>query len=240
MIVWTLLVACCVAGPGCDVTFHVVDVPSSRGTIRSFLRTAPDGSGLESSSPAQSPTTFVRLGGVVPGRYGVALWQDVDQDGRLGPQEPESPLRDAFIDISPSVSATSFRISLTSGKSEGSSVQVRMKGFRNDKGWARVALFSSPVGFPNAPGLAWASGSARIQSRGASLVFQGVPPGEYAVGILHDENENGEMDTSVLGIPKEGHGASNGARGTLGPPKFKDAAISVQGEQSELSVSVDY
>jgi uncharacterized protein (DUF2141 family) len=39
----------------------------------------------------------------------------------------------------------------------------------------------------------------------------------------HDENGNGALERSFLGIPKEGVALSNNARGHLGPPKLKDA-----------------
>lgn len=36
-------------------------------------------------------------------------------------------------------------------------------------------------------------------------------PGTYAVKLHIDENENGELDTNFLGIPKEQYGISNNA-----------------------------
>jgi len=48
-------------------------------------------------------------------------------------------------------------------------------------------------------------------------LFPGVAPGRYAVSVFHDENSNGKMDTNFIGIPREGVGASNNAKGHLGP-----------------------
>jgi len=47
----------------------------------------------------------------------------------------------------------------------------------------------------------------------------------YAVSVFHDENYNGKLDTNLLGIPREGVGASNDARGNFRPPKFGAAAF---------------
>jgi len=41
--------------------------------------------------------------------------------------------------------------------------------------------------------------------------------GKYAVSVFHDENSNGKLDTNFLGIPREGVGASNNAKGHFGP-----------------------
>lgn len=36
-----------------------------------------------------------------------------------------------------------------------------------------------------------------------------LPAGKYAVQVLHDENDNGKMDTNMLGIPSESYGYTN-------------------------------
>jgi uncharacterized protein (DUF2141 family) len=51
--------------------------------------------------------------------------------------------------------------------------------------------------------------------------------GKYAINVIHDKNNNNKLDTNVFGIPKEGWGCSNNARGTLGAPKFKDKLVDI-------------
>jgi uncharacterized protein (DUF2141 family) len=41
--------------------------------------------------------------------------------------------------------------------------------------------------------------------------------------LFHDANENGELDTNFLGLPKEAYAFSNNAKVTFGPPKFEKA-----------------
>ena len=55
---------------------------------------------------------------------------------------------------------------------------------------------------------------ARIQervSRGSYQRSYDISPGTYAVKLHIDENENGELDTNFLGIPKVQDGISNNA-----------------------------
>ena len=52
--------------------------------------------------------------------------------------------------------------------------------------------------------------------------------GQYAISAFHDVNDNKELDTNWMGIPKEKYGFSNNARGFMGPPSFEDAAITVE------------
>jgi uncharacterized protein (DUF2141 family) len=74
----------------------------------------------------------------------------------------------------------------------------------------------------------------------AVCVFDDLVPGTYAMAAFHDENGNGKLDANFLGIPKEGVCASNNAKGRMGPPKFKDAAIQYQGALVEQQLRVKY
>jgi uncharacterized protein (DUF2141 family) len=53
--------------------------------------------------------------------------------------------------------------------------------------------------------------------------FENIPPDEYAVSVIHDRNNNGKLDTSPIGFPKEGFAFSNNAMGFFGPPAFRRA-----------------
>ena len=57
-----------------------------------------------------------------------------------------------------------------------------------------------------------------------------LPAGDYAFQVFHDLDGNGKMKTNFIGIPKEPTGVSNNAKGRFGPPKFKDAAVTVSAE----------
>ena len=56
--------------------------------------------------------------------------------------------------------------------------------------------------------------AARITERIGKGAYQrsfDIPPGTYAIKLHIDENENGNLDTNFLGIPKEQYGTSNNA-----------------------------
>lgn len=59
--------------------------------------------------------------------------------------------------------------------------------------------------------------------------FSEVALGTYAVGVLHDLDGDGDMDTNFLGIPKEGYCASRNARGRMSAPAFSDARFEYKG-----------
>ena len=63
----------------------------------------------------------------------------------------------------------------------------------------------------------------------ATYTFE-LPNGTYAIGIFVDTNYNNEMDRNFFGVPKEQYGFSNDAKGSFGPPSFKDASFTVTGD----------
>ena len=77
-----------------------------------------------------------------------------------------------------------------------------------------------------------------INGETEQIVIEGVPDGEYAVTVFQDLNENGELDTSSIGFPREPYGFSNDARGSFGPPKFRKAKFDVAGNTS-ISIELD-
>ena len=119
-------------------------------------------------------------------------------------------------------------------------IHVAIDGFRTDKGQAICSLYSSAEGFPKNSGAAIAHSKSLIANRHADCEFPGIQPGTYAISVFHDENSNGKLDTNFLGIPREGVGASNNAKGHFGPPKFPDASVGYSGGHMDLRIVIIY
>jgi uncharacterized protein (DUF2141 family) len=62
---------------------------------------------------------------------------------------------------------------------------------------------------------------------GAVTVELLLPPGQYAFTVFQDVDANGQLARNFIGIPKEPSGLSNNLRPRFGPPKFKDALVTV-------------
>lgn len=117
---------------------------------------------------------------------------------------------------------------------------VEVGGLRSGEGQVLLALFRGPDGFPGAHGKAYRWTAAPIAAGRAQIELSGLPPGEYAFALVHDENGNHRLDKNWLGIPKEGFGASNDARGRFGPPKYADAKFMVTQDGAVQRVRVAY
>ena len=53
-----------------------------------------------------------------------------------------------------------------------------------------------------------------------TLTFEDVAPGDYALMVMHDANDNGQFDMAPSGMPDEGYAFSNGGAPLMGPPTF--------------------
>lgn len=117
-------------------------------------------------------------------------------------------------------------------------LRARVTGIRNDRGQVGCLLFESEDGFPGKQEQALQRTLASIVDGAAVCKFD-VPAGSYAIVAMHDENGNGELDTNFVGIPKEGYGASNHARGRFGP-KFEDARFEYVGGGMSVPIQLEY
>ena len=59
------------------------------------------------------------------------------------------------------------------------------------------------------------------------VIVENLNSGKYAFRYFHDENKNKKLDTNLIGMPKEGFGFSNNAKGKFGPPSFKQMIFKV-------------
>jgi uncharacterized protein (DUF2141 family) len=120
-------------------------------------------------------------------------------------------------------------------------IHVKILNIRNSTGTVACALFESPVGFP-IEFLRSATNVMviKIRKTQARCDFEDIPPETYAMAVIHDENMNGKLDTNRLGIPREGYGFSNDAKGWLGPPSFSATSFRYDGRNLDLTMSLHY
>jgi uncharacterized protein (DUF2141 family) len=111
---------------------------------------------------------------------------------------------------------------------------------RNSNGQVGCSLYASEKGFPTDSSAALQRKWCAIASSESVCPFDPIPAGTYAVACFHDENKNGKLDTGLFGIPVEGTVASNNAKGTMGPPSFKDAKFTFAGTPAELRLKMNY
>ena len=110
---------------------------------------------------------------------------------------------------------------------------------RNQKGEVCIALFESKAGFPEDDTQAVCNNCFAISKLPMIVNFE-VPYGSYAASVLHDENKDGELNTGLLGIPKEGIGFSNDPRIIKGTPSFEKTRFEFTDEGQTVEIEIKY
>lgn len=92
---------------------------------------------------------------------------------------------------------------------KGSSLTVSVNKLRNSNGNVLFALYNTEDAFPDEHYKKYYKILRGKIENGSSLVkFENLPPGKYAVNILHDENKDGKIQRRFI-LPLEGIGFSN-------------------------------
>lgn len=68
--------------------------------------------------------------------------------------------------------------------------------------------------------------------------FPDLPPGTYAIALIHDADGDGDMTYTLLGLPDEGFGFSNNVVPLLSAPSFDAAAFALGPDGKHLQVSL--
>jgi uncharacterized protein (DUF2141 family) len=110
---------------------------------------------------------------------------------------------------------------------------VEVKGFKSTEGTVKLQMVDEN-------GKEVFTKIAPLSSKTYTLGINVFKKGKYAINVIHDKNNNNKLDTNFLGIPKEGWGCSNDARGVMSAPKFKDKLFAVQTNKNIIINLVHY
>jgi len=119
----------------------------------------------------------------------------------------------------------SLMVGLAAQSARASLVEVAVTGVADARGHVRVDLCTRDTFLKESCPY---EGSAPATPPATLVTIAGVPPGQYAAQVFHDENDSGDIERNVLGIPIEPIGFSNDAPLHLRGPRFSDAAFSVE------------
>ena len=122
------------------------------------------------------------------------------------------------------------------GKTKGKLI-VKFIGLKSNIGEVKVALCNSSKNYDDHKS-PFIGKDILIENKKAVIEFDELPFGEYAVKAFHDEDNNDDLNTNLLGIPIEDYGFSNDARGMFGPPSWDDAKFSFGVEKQTIEIVI--
>lgn len=119
-------------------------------------------------------------------------------------------------------------------------LKIEVSDLRNTKGVVQFTLYNTKDAFPDEEYKKYYRKLvAEITNGFSTVTFENLPPGKYAVSILHDEDENGKIKKGLL-LPKEGIGVSNyESIGLLNRPEFAKAGIVLKSDTT-IQINVIY
>lgn len=118
---------------------------------------------------------------------------------------------------------------------EGNIIEVEITDIDNGDGKMMIGLYSSEENWLKKTEM---SRIGQIKNGKSSVAIENVPDGTYAISSYHDENDNDELDTNFLGIPKEDTGSSNNAPARMGPPQWEDAKFEIKGKSIKQTIKL--
>lgn len=115
---------------------------------------------------------------------------------------------------------------------------ITITGVRSTKGHVLIALYNNEADFLD---------TKKVVARMILPARQGavsdrlvdLPPRAYAVSVLHDENDNEEMDFRFF-MPREGYGFSNNIVPKFRAPKFPEAKFELGHEPMSITINMHY
>jgi len=110
-------------------------------------------------------------------------------------------------------------------------VTVEIEGLKSNKGVVRASLFNKEKAryFPSERSKAIALIDSKIAEKKSQFKLKDLKPGIYAIAVYHDKNNDGQLNRSIFGKPKEAYGFSkNPERPRRGPPSFEKAQFELK------------
>ena len=125
-------------------------------------------------------------------------------------------------------------VALGAGAGWAATLEVRVENIQQAEGQVRVVVYDESNWLSREEWIGRVLQPAQVDT--VEATFE-LPPGSYAVAVVHDVNGNGRMDTRFR-FPREPYGFSRGAEPKMGPPKFEDAVFEVADEGLAIAITL--
>ena len=127
---------------------------------------------------------------------------------------------------------------LLPGAAPVATLKLSIDQLRSHKGMLRVCLTADPKNFPGCVDDTHAL-TRSVPASETAIAIDGLPHGDYAAAIIHDENSNNKLYT-FMGIPREGFGFSRNPPIHFGPPRFTAARFTITGDREDQDIKMRY
>ncbi|MEV4781098.1 DUF2141 domain-containing protein [Burkholderia sp. LMU1-1-1.1] len=131
--------------------------------------------------------------------------------------------------------AAAVALAALTSTAQAGTLTLDLTGVAAGKGPLMVAVYDNGKDFLRKP---MRTLKATATASTTLVKLPDLAPGEYAVSLYQDINDNGKMDTLVFGIPSEPTGTSNNAPSNFGPPKYEAARFTMPADDKTLAIDL--
>lgn len=120
-------------------------------------------------------------------------------------------------------------------------ITVVITGLRSSEGEVLISLYNKAEGFPRDRSTIIRSAAVPADVSGqVTTVFEGLPHGDYAIAVLHDEDFTQDMTFGVFHLPKEGYCFSNNVKVRFKAPTFEKAKFTLDSDDVTQTLRMRY
>lgn len=108
---------------------------------------------------------------------------------------------------------------------------IVVEGMDSTVGNLGVLVFNNEKGWPEDRTAAYKDVSVPAEKGIQTMKIPDLPPGNYAVALIHDVNQNHKLEKNWIGQPKEQWGLSNNPHATIKAPPMSKALFEFKGDK---------
>lgn len=127
---------------------------------------------------------------------------------------------------------TLISFAMQAQETTGATVTITIENVLSDGGTILAGLHTADTFMK---GMGIANTTAPAKAGEVTLTFENVVPGTYAIMVMHDKNDNKQMDMDANGMPQESYGTT-GEMNMYGPPSFDSSKFECTGEDQEFRI----
>jgi uncharacterized protein (DUF2141 family) len=118
-------------------------------------------------------------------------------------------------------------------------LKVDVNDLKNSEGQIMISINKGSEGWPEG-NFYEQRFISKFKAPTHTIYFENLPYGDYAIGLLHDENRNNELNKNFIGMPTEGFAFSRNYKVVFRAPKYEEANFKVNSSEKTITIYMQY
>ena len=127
-----------------------------------------------------------------------------------------------------------FFASFDNGNLASGDLLLRIDNIEQAEGMIWIGVYDSQDNFLNQEKAVKVQGERVERTGSLTMRLKDVPFGTYAVAVLHDVNNSGQMDQNFMGVPQEPYAFSGVPKSRFRAPRFEEISFDFRKNEQGL------